>query len=137
MRTINVTEKLADVETSSAEQYGYVAANFAAIAQKNSSPEDEYTAALVNLLDNYPSHFHRRRTDGQNTSAGMIIRKDVDAIMGISCPLTVEEVGRLFARFIQDDCGVELVENRFNPASRAAVLALVHCIDQYSRPTVV
>lgn len=118
------------------EKYGITAANFANIAMRAVVQEDEYTASLASLLDAYPTHFLAIRNQEQ-AEAGKVVRRDVDAIMGASCPLTVNEVGRVFAEFIRDESGVRIQNAGCNPIQRAAALTLLRCIEEYPQPKVI
>lgn len=137
MKTMSRTEREESTSTPDIERYGIAAINFAAIVSRKRISEDEYTASLVDFLGQYSSHFQQRRAR-ELSSAGMIIRQDIDALTGVSCPATVDEVGSVFANFIQDEPGRLLARTPgCNPIGRAAILTMLHCIDQYPTPRVI
>lgn len=137
MKTLIHAESRESMDTPQVSPYGVAEANFADVASREVVSEDEYTAALIHFLNAYPAHFQQRRTN-ELCSAGMVIRQDIDAITGVSCPLTVDEVGSIFAHFIQDETGKMLTSiPEASPLGRAAILTMLHCIDQYQRPKVI
>lgn len=136
MQILEREKDTSETETSTYERYDLVAANFTNLVSRKVVPIDEYTAGLVYLIDSYPTHFRQRRAELLLCSVGMIIRRDVDAIIGESCPLTVDEVGSIFTSFIRDDTSKELSDKKFSPISRAAALTLLHCIEQHPLPKV-